>query len=316
MNDLYPDLLPYATHTLRVDDRHTLYVEECGRPGGVPAVFLHGGPGAGCEPYHRRFFDPDRYRLVLFDQRGAGRSTPHADLTDNTTWDLVADIERIRVHLGIERWLVFGGSWGSTLALAYAQTHPGRVSALVLRGIFLCRPQEIQWFYQQGASRVFPDYWADFVAPIPEAERRDLLGAYHRVLTGGDEVARLAAAKAWSVWEGRTATLVPNPAVVEHFGGAHLALGLARIECHYFMHQAFLRPDQLLQEAGRLSGIPGVIVHGRYDLICPLENAWELHRAWPGSELQIVPDAGHSAAEPGTRAALVAATDRLARELG
>ncbi len=235
---------------------------------------------------------------------------------DNTTWDLVADIERIRVHLGIERWLVFGGSWGSTLALAYAQTHPGRVSALVLRGIFLCRPQEIQWFYQQGASRVFPDYWADFLAPIPEAERRDLLGAYHRVLTGSDEVARLAAAKAWSVWEGRTATLLPNPAVVEHFGGAHLALGLARIECHYFMHQAFLRPDQLLQEAGRLSGIPGVIVHGRYDLICPLENAWELHRAWPGSELQIVPDAGHSAAEPGTRAALVAATDRLARELG
>ncbi len=316
MNDLYPDLLPYAMHTLRVDDRHTLYVEECGRPGGVPAVFLHGGPGAGCEPYHRRFFDPDRYRLVLFDQRGAGRATPHADLTDNTTWDLVADIERIRVHLGIERWLVFGGSWGSTLALAYAQTHPGRVSALVLRGIFLCRPQEIQWFYQQGASRVFPDYWADFLAPIPEAERRDLLGAYHRVLTGSDEVARLAAAKAWSVWEGRTATLLPNPAVVEHFGGAHLALGLARIECHYFMHQAFLRPDQLLQEAGRLSGIPGVIVHGRYDLICPLENAWELHRAWPGSELQIVPDAGHSAAEPGTRAALVAATDRLARELG
>ena len=315
MKDLYPDFPPYASHSLRVDPRHCLHVEECGRPGGIPAVFLHGGPGAGCEPYHRRFFDPERYRLVLFDQRGAGRSTPHADLTDNTTWDLVADMERIREHLGIERWLVFGGSWGSTLALAYAQTHPARVSALILRGIFLCRPQEIAWFYQQGASRIFPDYWEDFLAPVPASERGDLLGAYHRLLTGDDEVARLAAARAWSIWEGRTATLLPNPAVVDHFGGAHVALSLARIECHYFVNDAFLRPNQLLEDAGVLAGIPGVIVHGRYDLICPLENAWALHRAWPGSELQIVPDAGHSAAEPGIRAALVAATERFATQL-
>jgi proline iminopeptidase len=228
----------------------------------------------------------------------------------------VADLERIREHLGIERWLVFGGSWGSTLALAYAQRHPERVSALLLRGIFLCRPQEIAWFYQHGANRIFPDYWADFVAPIPPEQRGDLLAAYHRVLTGDDEVARLAAARAWSIWEGRTATLLPNPAVVEHFGGAHVALSMARIEAHYFVHDAFLQHDQLLAGAPALDGIPGVIVHGRYDLICPLENAWALHQAWPGSELQIVPDAGHSAAEPGIRAALVAATDRFAQRLG
>jgi proline iminopeptidase len=315
MPDLYPDLLPYAVHRLAVDDRHALYVEECGTAKGIPALFLHGGPGAGCEPYHRRFFDPARYRVVLFDQRGAGRSVPHADLTDNTTWHLVADIERIRERLGIERWLVFGGSWGSTLALAYAQTHPERVSALVLRGIFLCRDDEIRWFYQQGASRLFPDYWADFVAPVAPGDRHDLLGAYHRLLTGADDIARMAAAKAWSTWEGRTATLLPNPSVVGHFGDPHVALSLARIECHYFVHQAFLRPGQLLEDAGRLAGIPAVIVHGRYDAICPLENAWALHRAMPGSELVIVPDAGHAASEPGIRSALVEATDRFARLL-
>jgi proline iminopeptidase len=315
MPELYPDLLPYAVHRLAVDDRHALYVEECGTAKGIPALFLHGGPGAGCEPYHRRFFDPTRYRVVLFDQRGAGRSIPHADLTDNTTWHLVADIERIRERLGIERWLVFGGSWGSTLALAYAQTHPERVSALVLRGIFLCRDDEIRWFYQQGASRLFPDYWADFVAPVAPGDRHDLLGAYHRLLTGADDIARMAAAKAWSTWEGRTATLLPNPSVVGHFGDPHVALSLARIECHYFVHQAFLRPGQLLEDAGRLAGIPAVIVHGRYDAICPLENAWALHRAMPGSELVIVPDAGHAASEPGIRSALVEATDRFARLL-
>jgi len=315
MPELYPDLLPYAVHRLAVDDRHALYVEECGTAKGIPALFLHGGPGAGCERYHRRFFDPTRYRVVLFDQRGAGRSIPHADLTDNTTWHLVADIERIRERLGIERWLVFGGSWGSTLALAYAQTHPERVSALVLRGIFLCRDDEIRWFYQQGASRLFPDYWADFVAPVAPGDRHDLLGAYHRLLTGADDIARMAAAKAWSTWEGRTATLLPNPSVVGHFGDPHVALSLARIECHYFVHQAFLRPGQLLEDAGRLAGIPAVIVHGRYDAICPLENAWALHRAMPGSELVIVPDAGHAASEPGIRSALVEATDRFARLL-
>lgn len=316
MKDLYPEIEPYRSEQLAVDDRHTLYLEETGRPDGIPALFLHGGPGAGCESYHRRFFDPNRYRIVLFDQRGAGRSTPHADLTGNTTADLVADIERIRVHLGIDRWLAFGGSWGSTLALAYAQAHPDRVLGLVLRGIFLCRPHEIRWFYQQGASRLFPDYWEDFQAPVPAEQRADMLSAYHRLLTGEDELRRLAAAKAWSVWEGRTATLLPDARVEAHFSQAHVALSLARIECHYFMHDAFLRPDQLLEDAPRLAGIPGVIVHGRYDAICPLENAWQLHQAWPGSELSIIANAGHSAAEPGIRARLVEATDQFAADLG
>jgi proline iminopeptidase len=314
MKDLYPEILPYRAEHLAVDDRHSLYIEQVGHADGLPALFLHGGPGAGCEPYHRRFFDPARYRVVLFDQRGAGRSTPHADLQDNTTWDLVADIERVREHLGVDRWLVFGGSWGSTLALAYAEKYPERVRALVLRGIFLCRPHEIAWFYQQGASRLFPDYWEDFVAPVSPDERGDMLAAYHRLLTGDDELRRLVAARAWSVWEGRTATLLPDERVAGHFAQAHVALSMARIECHYFVNDAFMRPNQLLEDAGRLAGIPGVIVHGRYDVICPVENAWDLHRAWPESELAIVPDAGHSAAETTTRARLVEATDRFAAE--
>ena len=311
----YPPIEPYVRRRLAVG-HHSLYVEESGNPKGIPVVFLHGGPGAGCEPGHRRFFDPARYRIVLFDQRGSGRSTPHADLVDNTTWDLVADGERIRAALGIERWMVFGGSWGSTLALAYAQTHPERVMALVLRGVFLCREAEIRWFYQEGANWVFPDWWEDFIAPIPAAERGDLLHAYHRRLTGTDEVARMAAAKAWSIWEGRTATLLANPDIQAHFSDPHVALSLARIECHYFVNQAFLEPDQLLRDAHHLADIPGVIVQGRYDLICPLRSAWDLHRAWPSAELHIVPDAGHAAFEPGIRSALVAATDRLARTLG
>lgn len=315
MTDLYPDIRPYATHRLDVGDGHELHVEECGNPDGLPVVFLHGGPGGGCEPYHRRFFDPERYRIVLFDQRGCGQSTPHASLVQNTTWDLVADMERIRETLAIERWLLFGGSWGSTLALAYAQSVPERVLSMVLRGIFLCRPQEIRWFYQEGASRVFPDYWTDYQAVVEPHERHDMLAAYHRLLTGDNEIKRMAAAKAWSVWEGRTATLQPNPSVVEHFGDPRVALSMARIECHYFMNDAFLGPNQLLDDAHRLEGIPGVIVHGRYDMICPVENAWELHRAWPGSELQVIPDAGHSAAEPGITRALVAATRHFADSL-
>jgi len=316
MNDLFPEIRPYRTENLAVDDVHTLYVEEVGNPDGIPALFLHGGPGAGCESYHRRFFDPERYRVVLFDQRGAGRSTPHADLRNNTTWDLVADIERIREHLGIERWLLFGGSWGSTLALAYAETHPERVSGLILRGVFLCRRHEIRWFYQQGASRLFPDFWEDFVSPIDLADRHDMLNAYHRLLTGPDEVRRLSAAKAWSVWEGRTATLVSDERVASHFAQAHVALSMARIECHYFINDAFLKPNQLLEQASRLEGIPGVIVHGRYDVICPLENAWQLHEAWSGSELSIITEAGHSATEPGTRSRLVEATQAFAERLG
>jgi proline iminopeptidase len=314
--DLYPPIQPNATYDLPVGDGHRLYVEECGRPDGIPAVFLHGGPGAGCESAHRRFFDPERYRAVLFDQRGCGRSTPHASLQSNTTWDLVADIERIRERLGIERWLVFGGSWGSTLALAYAETHPERVLALVVRGIFLCREPEIRWFYQDGASWAFPDYWQDFLAPIPPDERSDLLMAYHRRLTGDNDVARMAAAKAWSVWEGRTATLLANPDIQSHFSDPRLAMSLARIECHYFVNGAFLRPDQLLADAGRLAGIPGVIVQGRYDLICPMRSAWDLHRTWPRAELRVIPDAGHSAFEPGIRTALVETTDYFAGRLG
>ena len=313
--DLYPPIEPFSTRRIAVDDIHTLYVEECGNPQGMAAVFLHGGPGAGCEATHRRFFDPARYRIVLFDQRGSGRSTPHAELRDNSTWHSVADMERIRAELGIERWLVFGGSWGSTLALAYAQTHPDRVSALVLRGIFLCRPEEIRWFYQEGASWVYPDWWQDFVAPIPENERDDLLHAYHWRLTGRDEIARMSAAKAWSIWEGRTATLLPNEEVRGYFARSHVALSLARIECHYFVNNAFLGPNQLLRDAHRIADIPGVIVQGRYDLICPLRSAWQLHRAWPTAELKIVPDAGHAAFEPGIRRALVAATDAFASRL-
>jgi len=315
MSDLYPDIQPYHSDHLAVEPPHVLYYEQSGAANGIPALFLHGGPGSGAESYHRRFFDPQRYRVILFDQRSCGRSTPHAELAGNDTWALVADIERLREHLGIEKWLVFGGSWGSTLALAYAQTHSQRVSALVLRGIFLCRDEEIRWFYQEGASRVFPDYWEDYLAPIPAAERDDLVAAYHRRLTGDNELAHLAAAKAWSLWEGRTASLLPNEAIIDHFGRSRTALSLARIECHYFMHQAFLEPDQLLRDAGRLTDIPGVIVHGRYDLICPLQNAWDLHRAWPDSELWIVADAGHAASEPGIRAALVQATDRFAERL-
>lgn len=313
MPTLYPPLQPYAQHHLAVTPPHVLYIEECGNPHGLPIVFLHGGPGAGCEPYHRQFFDPSRYRIILFDQRGAGRSTPHALLSDNTTAHLISDMEGIREHLGIERWLVFGGSWGSTLALAYAESHPDRVLGLIVRGIFLCRPAEIQWFYQEGANWAFPDYWEDFVAPIPVAERHDLVTAYYRRLTGTDLDGQKRCAQTWSLWEGRTANVLPHAEVIEFFGLQHTALSLARIECHYFMHGSFLEPNQLLTHAPRLAGIPGIIVQGRYDLICPLRSAWELHAAWPGSRLVVVPDAGHSATEPGISKALVEATDHFAK---
>jgi proline iminopeptidase len=315
MYKLFPPITPYATHRLKVDAVQELYVEECGNPKGIPVCYVHGGPGAGCEEVHRRFFDPNVYRIVLFDQRGAGRSTPHASLQDNTTQHLVADMEQIRAHLKIDRWMLFGGSWGSTLALVYAETHPQRVSALVLRGIFLCRPWEIHWFYQNGAHRLFPDHWQEFIAPIPEPERHDLLHAHHRRLTGDDEVARMASAKAWSLWEGRTATLVPNQHVIDFFGSPHVALSLARIEAHYFVHDSFLAPEQIIKQAYRLNGIPGVIVHGRYDVVCPLQNAWELHHAWHGSHLEIIPDAGHSAMEPAIASALIKATIDMATAL-
>lgn len=315
MHILYPEIQPYVSHTVVVEPPHKLHVEECGNPHGIPVLFVHGGPGAGCEDYHRRFFDPERYRIILFDQRGSGRSAPHAELEGNTTQALVADMEQIREHLGVDKWLLFGGSWGSTLSLVYAESHPSRVLGLVLRGIFLCRPQEIRWFYQQGASRLFPEYWQDYLAPIPEAERDDMVSAYYRRLAGDNEMERMAAAKAWSLWEGRTSTLRPSEAVVEHFANPYTALSLARIECHYFMHDSFLQPDQILRDAGRLAGIPGVIVHGRYDVVCPVENAWQLHQRWPDAELKVIPDAGHSASEPGTINALIQATDDFAERL-
>lgn len=315
MQSLYPDIEPYVSHTIKVEIPHVLHVEECGNPNGIPAVFLHGGPGAGCEPYHRRFFDPDRYRIILFDQRGCGRSTPHAALENNTTQALVSDIETIREHLGIDKWLVFGGSWGSTLGLAYAEAVPERVSALVLRGIFLCRPQEIHWFYQEGASRLFPDLWEEYLKPIPVEERDDMVQAYHRRLTSDDEMTRMAAAKAWSIWEGSTATLKPAQAVLDHFGNPFTALSLARIENHFFVNNSFLEPDQLLRDAYKLVDIPGVIVHGRYDVVCPVENAWALHKAWPTAQLRIVTEAGHAASEPGIIDELIRATDRFAERL-
>jgi len=316
LHKLFPEIKPYATHRLAVDAPHELYVEECGNVMGLPVLFVHGGPGAGCEEFHRRFFDPNLYRIILFDQRGAGRSTPHANLDNNTTPHLVADMEKIRAHLGIDRWLLFGGSWGSTLSLVYAETHPEHVLGLILRGIFLCRPWEIHWFYREGANRIFPDHWQEFIAPIPESERHDLLSAHHRRLTGADEVARMASAKAWSLWEGRTATLLPNKHVVDFFGAPHTALSLARIEAHYFAHNSFLEPDQILRHASRLSGIPGTVVHGRYDMVCPIQNAWELARAWPDASFEIIPGAGHSAAEPGIVNALVRATIKMAAQLG
>lgn len=311
MLTLFPETVPYATHHFDVEAPHRLYVEECGNPKGLPVVFLHGGPGAGCEEYHRRFFDPERYRIVLFDQRGCGRSGPHAELKNNTTQALIADMELIRERLGIDKWVVFGGSWGSTLALVYAETHPEHVLGLVLRGIFLCRPQEIHWFYQEGANRIFPDYWEDYLKPIPENERSDLLHAFYRRLTSDNEIERMAAAKAWSIWEGRCATLRPSRAVRDHFGDPFTAMSLARIECHYFVNDTFLKPNQILNDAYRLKGIPGVIVHGRYDVVCPVENAWDLHKAWPESDLKIIGDAGHSATEPGIIDALIQATNEM-----
>ncbi len=311
---LYSDVLARRTGTLRASKVHELYWEESGNPEGKPVVFLHGGPGGGSDPKYRRFFDPSRYRIVQFDQRGCGQSTPHASLEENTTWDLVADMEALREMLGIERWQVFGGSWGSTLALAYAETHPTRVTELVLRGIFLLRRQEIEWFYQRGASALFPDAWEHYLAPIPEAERGDLLSAYHRRLTGADPEARRRAAVAWSVWEGTTSKLRVDPDMVRRVSQDAFADAFARIECHYFVNRGFLRSDaQLLDDVDRIRHIPAVIVQGRYDVVCPMESAWALHRAWPEAELIVVPDAGHSALEPGITRALVDATDRFAK---
>jgi proline iminopeptidase len=314
LRTLYPELAPNRTGFLPVGGGHEIYFEESGNSSGKPVVFLHGGPGGGTEPKHRRYFDPARYRIVLVDQRGCGKSTPFASLEENTTWHLVADLEAVRTHLAIERWMVFGGSWGSTLALAYAQAHPQRVTELVLRGIFLLRRRELEWFYQGGAAAIFPDAWEEFVAPIPPEERHNLMEAYYKRLTGPDEELRQTCARAWSIWEGSTITLRYDRDTVARFGGSDFALAFARIECHYFVHGGFVRSDQqLLEDVGKIRHIPATIVHGRYDVVCPLESAWALHRAWPEASLEIVPAAGHAASEPGIVDALIRATDAYAR---
>lgn len=313
MPELYPAIEPYSTGMLPVSDLHTLYFEQVGNPDGKPIVFLHGGPGGGCEAFYRQYFDPQKWRVVLFEQRGCGRSTPHAELRENTTWDLVNDIEKLRSHLGIDRWAVFGGSWGSTLALAYSQTHPDRCTELILRGIFMLRSKELRWFYQEGASYLFPDAWEDYLKPIPTDERQDMIAAYYKRLTSSDLPVRQEAAQAWSVWEGRTSKLLIDPALEQRFGMENFADAFARIECHYFINRGFFTEDDyLLKRVDRIRHIPAVIVQGRYDVVCPTISAWELHRAWPEAELFIVPDAGHSATEPGICSALVGLTDRFA----
>jgi proline iminopeptidase len=313
---LYPEIEPYRTGRLRVSAIHDLYFEESGNPRGKPVVFLHGGPGLGTGPKQRRFFDPGAYRIILFDQRGCGKSTPHASLEENSTWDLVDDLERLRVVLGIERWQVFGGSWGASLALAYAQTHPERVTELVLRGIFLLRKWEIDWFYQSGASAIYPDAWEAYLAPIPEAERGDLLRAYHRRLTGTNAEERQRCALSWSGWEARTSFLLADEAYLSQLGDPEVAAAFARIECHYFLHQGFFSGREPLAQVDRFRRIPAVIVQGRYDLVCPMETAWALHRAWPEADFRIVPDAGHASYEPGILHELLEATDRFREPVG
>jgi len=310
---LYPEIEPFRTGFLKVSDIHTLYYEEVGSPNGKPIVFLHGGPGGGVSPMHRRYFDPKKWRVILFDQRGCGKSTPFAELKENTTWDLVADIEKLRQHLNISHWSVFGGSWGSTLSLAYAITHPDRVKHLILRGIFLLRKKEIDWFYQEGCSKIFPDLWEQYLLPIRPADRRDMVAAYYQQLTSSDLSIRTKAARHWSVWEGSTSKLIPDPGVIDHFNEDEFALAFARIECHYFINKGFFPEDNfLLNQCEKIKHIPTVIVQGRYDVVCPAESAWDLHRALPDSKIYLIADAGHSMSEKGIAEKLVEYTNRWA----
>ena len=314
MPGLFKEIEPFDSGRLQVDDLHSVYYEQCGNPRGKPAIFVHGGPGGGANPIHRRFWDPTVYRIVLFDQRGCGRSSPHAELRNNTTWDLIEDMERIREHLDIERWQLFGGSWGSTLSLVYAEQYPHRVTEMILRGIFLLRRREIEWYYQEGASRIFPEAWAKYLEPIPEEERDDLVGAYYRRLTSVNREERIAAARAWSMWEGSTSRLVPDPELIERTGDAAFAEAFARIECHYFINGGFFQDeDHLLANIERIAHIPAVIVQGRYDIVCPAESAYQLHKAWPKSELTVAAKSGHSALEPEITEHLVAATQKFSR---
>ena len=306
---LYPEIEPFRTGRLKVSDLHEIYFEECGNPEGKPALLVHGGPGGGANALMRRYHDPAHYRIILFDQRGCGRSTPHAELEGNSTWALVADMERLRAHLGVERWQLPGGSWGSTLSLAYAQTHPDRIAELILRGIFTLRRRELEWFYQEGCSWIFPEAFEDYLRPIPEEERGDMIAAYYRRLTDPDRAVQLEAARAWSVWEGTTLSLLQDPARVAKFAADEYARAFARIECHYFINGGFFeRDDQLIADAGKLAGLPGIVVHGRYDVVTPVRTAWELAAAWPDADLRIVPDSGHAMTEPGIIHELVAAT--------
>jgi proline iminopeptidase len=310
---LFPEIEPFRMGRLAVSPLHEIYFEECGNPQGKPVLMVHGGPGGGSNPSMRRYHDPARYRIILFDQRGCGRSTPHACLEENTTWDLVADMERLREHLGIARWQLCGGSWGSTLALAYAQTHPARVTEMILRGIFTLRRAELEWFYQEGCSWLYPDAFADYLKPIPPAERGDMIAAYHRRLTGASRAAQLEAARAWSVWEGATLSLLADPERVRKFAADDYALAFARIECHYFINKGFFESDdQLIAGAVKIRHIPGVIVHGRYDVVTPLRSAWDLKQAWPEADLRIVPDAGHAMTEPGIIHEIIEAAERFA----
>ncbi|CAF0790012.1 unnamed protein product [Adineta steineri] len=313
LRDLYPEIEPYKTGMLKVSEIHTLYYEEVGNPSGKPIVFVHGGPGGGSVSSDRQFFDSEAYRIILYHQRGAGDSTPHACLEENTTWDLVEDLEKLRKHVNVDKWVVFCGSWGSTLSLAYAETHPERVKALILRGIFCCRRKELLWFYQEGASMIFPDAWDKYLEPIPVGERGDLMSAYHRRLTGNNEEEKLKAATAWSVWEMATSRLYVDPAsIARATDDAKFAVAFARIEAHYFVNGAFMNDDeQLLKNADKIKDIPGVIVQGRYDVVCPARSAWDLHKVWPKGELHFVDAAGHSRKEPGIIHQLVIATDKF-----
>lgn len=312
MLTLYPSIKPYNQFYLSVSDGHQLHVEECGNPDGIPVLFVHGGPGGGCSKTDRCFFDPEMYRIILFDQRGSGRSLPHAELEKNTTQKLLADMEQLREHLSVEQWVLFGGSWGSTLSLLYAQANPKRVMGLILRGIFLCRDRDLQWFYQSGAHHVFPDYWKDYVSIIPSSEREDMINAYYRRLVGEDELAKMNAAKHWSLWEGRCSTLRPNPSKEEFYSDPRVAIAMARIEAHYFVNEAFIEPNQIIENASVLEGIPTTIVHGRYDMVCPLDNAVTLHEVMPDAELHIIRDAGHASSEPSMTDALIRATEDMA----
>ena len=313
MRDLYPPIEPYHQGKLKVSALHTIHYEESGNPGGKPVIFLHGGPGGGITPMYRQYFEPQLWRIIIFDQRGCGKSTPYAELRENTTWDLVRDIEQLREHLNVSQWVVFGGSWGSTLALAYSQTHPDSCKGLILRGIFMLRPSEIRWFYQEGANQIYPDAWQEYLKPIPPAEQGDLLSAYHQRLTSEDPQVRLEAARAWSIWEASTSKLIPSETSKERFGQVDFAEAFARIECHYFVNQGFFEQEnQLLENIDRIRHLPGIIVQGRYDVVCPMITAWELHQAWQEAEFIVINDAGHSVSEPGIKDALIRASDRFA----